>query len=178
MLTVLPQFSVKPKSQVTAALNSLVVIDCSAHGRPDPFIFWDFESNWNLLSTGWSSGRLSISPKGTLTIAEVKKEDQGYYHCSAVSAIGSVSESVYLAVQSIASRLPPVIRIGPFDQILLEDTDVLLPCQVSTSAKVKWLFNGEPLAVDEHRLIVLDSNTLQIVGKCLLPFFVSNRHIN
>lgn len=119
---------------------------------------------------GKSHGRFSVSSEGTLTISGVRKEDKGYYVCSALSVVGSSMAKAYLTVSAVADSPPPIIRLGPANQTLPQDTMAMLPCEAIGSPQpvVKWLFNGKPIPVYDPRFIKLDSGTLQIDGEITL----------
>ncbi|RWS14759.1 roundabout 1-like protein, partial [Dinothrombium tinctorium] len=160
-----PQFLISPEN-VNVPINSEARIDCVASGKPSPSMFWSREGNEMLMFPGKSYRRFSVTEEGTLVINGVQKEDQGYYFCSAVSVIGSVIGKAYLTVIGMPSLPPPIIRIGPFDQTLSEDSMVIMPCDVSpmTPAIVKWFLNEKPIPSQEPHFVVLDSGSLQIDG--------------
>ncbi|RWS13374.1 roundabout 1-like protein, partial [Dinothrombium tinctorium] len=160
-----PQFLISPEN-VNVHINSEARIDCVATGKPSPSVFWSKEGNKMLMFPGKSYDRFSVTEEGALVINGVQKEEQGYYFCSAVSVIGSVIGKAYLTVIGMPSPPPPIIRLGPFDQTLSEDSVVIMPCDVSpmTPAIVKWFLNEKPISSQEPHFVVLDSGSLQIDG--------------
>ncbi|KAL3208039.1 hypothetical protein MRX96_039316, partial [Rhipicephalus microplus] len=118
-----------------------------------------------LMFPGKSHGRFSVSHEGTLTISGVRKEDRGYYVCSALSVVGSSMTKGYLEVTVIADLPPPIIRLGPANQTLPVHTTAQLPCEAEGTPKpvVQWLYNGSPLNYEERRrLMLLECGMLQI----------------
>ncbi|RWS31362.1 roundabout 1-like protein [Leptotrombidium deliense] len=151
-----PQFLVSPEN-VNAPINSEAKLDCVTTGNPHPSV---------LMFPRQVYGRMSVNEEGTLIINGVKKEDQGYYFCSAISSIGSSIGKAYVTVMGMSTLPPPIIKLGPMNQTLPEDGVLMMPCEVSatTAALVKWLFNEKPIPTHEPRYVVLDSGTLQIDG--------------
>lgn len=87
-LSARPVFLVRPQDQKTS-LNGVVNFQCMASGSPKPNIYWTKEGNQaNLMFPNNTYGRIHIDHSGVLSIAGVKKEDEGFYVCSALSAIG------------------------------------------------------------------------------------------
>ena len=143
-------------------------------GSPLPIVFWIHEG-WNatLMLVNGTYDNIRISPEGSLVISKIRKNNQGHYSCSAISPIGSVMARTFISVTSIITPPPPIIRLGPTDQVVREDSVAMLPCEVAseTPSQVKWLFNEKSLSEEEpFRFLVLDSGTLQIDGKDLDSF--------
>ncbi|XP_037517448.1 roundabout homolog 1 [Rhipicephalus sanguineus] len=159
-----PTFRLTPQDQ-KVGLNGVAKFDCLATGNPPPSVFWTREGNQVLMFPGKSHGRFSVSHEGTLTISGVRKEDHGYYVCSALSVIGSSMAKGHLEVTAIADLPPPIIRLGPANQTLPVHTAAQLPCEAAGTPKpvVQWLYNGSPLNSEERpRFTLLESGTLQI----------------
>jgi hypothetical protein len=72
----------------------------------------------------------------------------------------------YLTVSAVADVPPPIIKLGPVNQTLPQDTVAMLPCEALGSPQpvIKWLVNNKPIPLQEPRFVVLDSGTLQIDG--------------
>ena len=150
-------------------INSVAKLDCVATGNPPPSVFWTREGNQVLMFPGKAHGRFSVSSEGTLTISGVRKEDKGYYVCSALSVVGSSMAKAHLIVSAVADAPPPIIKLGPANQTLPVDTMAMLPCEAYGSPQplVKWLVNGKPIPLYDPRFVVLDSGTLQINGEII-----------
>ncbi|KAH7952128.1 hypothetical protein HPB52_019063 [Rhipicephalus sanguineus] len=159
-----PTFRLTPQNQ-KVGLNGVAKFDCLATGNPPPSVFWTREGNQVLMFPGKSHGRFSVSNEGTLTISGVRKEDRGYYVCSALSVVGSSMAKGHLEVTALADLPPPIIRLGPANQTLPLHTAAQLPCDATGTPKptVQWLYNGAPLRIEERpRYTLLQSGTLQI----------------
>lgn len=158
-----PTFQLTPQDQ-KLGLNGVAKFDCVATGNPPPSVFWTREGNQVLMFPGKSHGRFSVSNGGTLTISGVRKEDRGYYICSALSVVGSTMAKGHLEVTAVADLPPPIIRFGPANQTLPVNTAAVLPCEATGAPipTVQWLFNSTPLPTSNPRLTVLPSGTLQI----------------
>lgn len=117
---------------------------------------------------GKSHGRFSVTNEGTLVISSVRKEDRGYYTCSALSVVGSSMAKGHLEVTANADLPPPVIRLGPANQTLPINTAAIMPCEASgkPTPTVRWQYNGVPLQIaTKPRYVILQSGTLRINGK-------------
>ncbi|XP_037517477.1 protein sax-3-like [Rhipicephalus sanguineus] len=159
-----PTFRLTPQNQ-KVGLNGVAKFDCLATGNPPPSVFWTREGNQVLMFPGKSHGRFSVSNEGTLTISGVRKEDRGYYVCSALSVVGSSMANGHLEVTALADLPPPIIRLGPANQTLPLHTAAQLPCDATGTPKptVQWLYNGAPLRIEERpRYTLVQSGTLQI----------------
>ncbi|XP_075749831.1 protein sax-3 isoform X2 [Rhipicephalus microplus] len=159
-----PAFRLAPQDQ-KVGLNGVAKFHCLATGSPPPSVFWTREGNQVLMFPGKSHGRFSVSHEGTLTISGVRKEDRGFYVCSALSMVGSTMAKGHLEVTAIADLPPPIIQLGPANQTLPVHTTAQLPCEAAGTPKpvVQWLYNGSPLNYEERRrLMLLESGMLQI----------------
>uniref|UniRef100_A0A0K0D1N9 Ig-like domain-containing protein n=1 Tax=Angiostrongylus cantonensis TaxID=6313 RepID=A0A0K0D1N9_ANGCA len=85
-----PTFQTKPTDQVVAH-GSIATFDCIPVGQPTPAYFWSKEGQQNLLFPGHVSadGRIKVSSSGTLTISDVRPQDEGAYVCAAMNSAGS-----------------------------------------------------------------------------------------
>ncbi|XP_050034079.2 protein sax-3-like isoform X1 [Dermacentor andersoni] len=159
-----PTFRLTPQDQ-KVGLNGVAKFDCLATGNPPPSVFWTREGNQVLMFPGKSHGRFSVSHEGTLTITGVRKEDRGYYVCSALSVVGSSMAKGHLEVTALADLPPPIIRLGPANQTLPLHTTAQLPCEATgtPTPSVQWLYNGSPLSFEDRpRFTQLESGMLQI----------------
>ncbi|KAH7945901.1 hypothetical protein HPB49_016958 [Dermacentor silvarum] len=159
-----PTFRLTPQKQ-KVGLNGVAKFDCLATGNPPPSVFWTREGNHVLMFPGKSHGRFSVSNEGTLTISGVRKEDRGYYVCSALSVVGSSMAKGHLEVTALADLPPPIIRLGPANQTLPQHTAAQLSCEAAGMPKptVQWLYNSVPLRIEDRaRYTLSESGTLQI----------------
>ncbi|KAG0433109.1 hypothetical protein HPB47_020220 [Ixodes persulcatus] len=161
-----PSFRLTPEDQ-KVGLNGVVKFDCFATGNPQPSVFWTREGDQVLMFPGKTHGRFLVTNEGTLVISSVRKEDRGYYTCSALSIVGSSMAKGHLEVTAIADLPPPVIRLGPANQTLPINTAAIMPCEATgkPTPTVSWLYNAVPLqAHTRPRFVILQSGTLRING--------------
>ncbi|XP_022253078.1 roundabout homolog 1-like isoform X4 [Limulus polyphemus] len=158
-----PSFAVKPKNQ-RVGLNGIAKFECVASGNPPPSIFWTKEGNQALMFPENSYGRFSVTSLGTLIISGVIKEDKGYYVCSALSVVASTMTKAHLDVIAVADLPPPIIRLGPANQTLPQNTMAMLPCEAEgiPGPNIQWFFKSASVDVNNPRFSILDSGTLQI----------------
>uniref|UniRef100_T1JDC0 Roundabout n=1 Tax=Strigamia maritima TaxID=126957 RepID=T1JDC0_STRMM len=158
-----PTFLVSPRDQ-RIGLNGIASFECVTTGNPPPSVFWTKEGNQVLMFPGQPHGRFSVTAEGELKISGVRREDEGYYVCSALSVAGSSMAKAYLEVTAMADVPPPIIRVGPANQTLPVKTAAMLPCQSSgnPTPMISWSMNGDPINGNDPRITVLDSGTLQI----------------
>lgn len=93
--TVLPFFN--DSSQVE--LGERVLYECHALGSPQPHIHWIL-ANGKVLNNTSNYSRVRLSPKGLLTLIEVKASDAGTYTCVATNALGYDSSSTVLQIHN------------------------------------------------------------------------------
>ncbi|CAN7939524.1 unnamed protein product, partial [Ixodes hexagonus] len=161
-----PSFRLTPKDQ-KVGLNGVAKFDCLATGNPQPSVFWTREGNQVLMFPGKSHGRFSVANEGTLIISSVRKEDKGYYTCSALSVVGSSMAKGHLEVTAVAGFPPPVIRLGPANQTLPINTAAVMPCEATgmPTPTIRWQYNAVPLVTStKPRFVILQSGTLKING--------------
>ena len=74
-----PRFTVKPPLSIFAVLGDTLTLNCSATGDPQPVVSWRKQG-----------GHLPVGRyqqvNGALVIRNIKKNDAGYYICTAISA--------------------------------------------------------------------------------------------
>lgn len=153
---------------VNVNTSNNVRIDCLVSGSPRPLVFWMREGSNDLLTANSVQQNIRIASNNSLLISNVNKENQGFYSCAAISPTGSAMNRTFISVTAITTPPPPIIRLGPVDQVVREDSGAMLPCEVApaTPSSVKWLFNDIPISDEEpFRFLVLNSGTLQIDSK-------------
>ena len=94
-------------TQIAAVTGSRINVTCKAEGNPSPMVTWR-------KSYGVLRGNVKTTLVGTtLSISDVKKQDIGYYICSARNSVGTSSDIFILSVTgklwtfSTQTRLPP-----------------------------------------------------------------------
>ena len=81
----------RPK-QIAAITGSWINVTCTAEGNPAPLTIWR-------KSYGALRGTVKTTLVGTtLSISDVRKQDVGYYICSAKNSVGSSSDTFSLSV--------------------------------------------------------------------------------
>lgn len=90
-------FDIKPQ-YVKTGLNGLAKFECAASGNPQPSIYWTKEGSQELMFPDNTYDRHHVTLEGTLEIKSVRKEDAGYYVCSAFSVAGSGTTRAFLEV--------------------------------------------------------------------------------
>ncbi|KAM6400271.1 roundabout homolog 3 [Rhynochetos jubatus] len=166
-----PQLITGPRNQ-TVTPGQSVTFQCQSKGNPPPAVFWQKEGSQTLLFPSQPphhTSRVSVSPGGAITIADVQPADAGYYLCQAVSVAGSVLAKARLEVaEALAEHQPPVIHRGPANRTVLPvGAMALLPCWVGGSdptASVGWLKDGSVLVGAQRRASLLENGTLRITN--------------
>lgn len=87
-VTARPVFLVRPQD-AKVSVNGIANFACMATGNPRPNIYWTREGHQaNLMFPNNTYGRIRVDHLGGFSIADVNKDDEGFYVCSALSAIG------------------------------------------------------------------------------------------
>lgn len=168
-----PYFTVRP-SDVRVPLGSSVSFACSAEGSPPPSVFWSREGSRLLMFPGSVHGDVSVSTEGTLSMKSVSREDSGYFVCSALSVAGSATERALLEVLPLQQAPPPLIQLGPGNQMLPVQGVAVLPCQAAPPAgseaapQISWLKDGSPLVPTSSRVAMSSRGSLSVKSEWLL----------
>ncbi|CAL4078131.1 unnamed protein product, partial [Meganyctiphanes norvegica] len=144
-------------------IDGTISFQCSVSGSPMPSVYWTHEGSGVLLTSGQtiSDGRIYVDAHNTLTLNDVKHQDQGYYVCSSVGVAGSSLSRVHLEVQSDIKLPPPIISLAAPNQTLPLGTEAEMPCVVRgiPEPHVQWLRSGKVIKPDE-RTSISAANTL------------------
>jgi hypothetical protein len=100
-------FDTKPQD-VKSGMNGVAKFECVASGNPQPSVYWTKEGSQELMFPDNTYGRHHVTLEGVLEIKGVRKEDAGYYVCSAFSVAGSGSTRAFLEVSD--RRWPRAIK--------------------------------------------------------------------
>ncbi|XP_072048586.1 roundabout homolog 2-like [Amphiura filiformis] len=174
-VTTEPTFTKEPVDR-TIKLGETAVLNCRATGNPQPVIFWQKENLELIFSS--QNGRFSVTEDGSLEIASVTVEDQGYYVCTAYSNVGSVKARAFLRVilppdhqrPAPTGQPPPIIQYGPSNQTLVIGTEAIFLCQASGTPEptIEWTNDGEPVEFSTQRYVsrfsILESGALQVAS--------------
>ncbi|XP_033097920.1 basement membrane-specific heparan sulfate proteoglycan core protein-like [Anneissia japonica] len=83
-----PDVTLPPNPRTTYYVGETIIIYCEAQGIPYPQITWRL--NWGSLPESDRITTTSVQGRGTLTIRDARKADQGAYTCEATNSRGSV----------------------------------------------------------------------------------------
>uniref|UniRef100_A0A672LUL4 Roundabout homolog 2-like n=1 Tax=Sinocyclocheilus grahami TaxID=75366 RepID=A0A672LUL4_SINGR len=163
-----PQIVVRPRDQISAQGRTVTFL-CGTKGNPPPAVFWQKEGSQVLLFPSQppsQSGRFSVSLSGELTITDVHSEDSGYYICQAISVAGSILTKALLEVETPSDRIPPIIRQGPANQMLVPGTTAQLQCHVMGNPlpSIQWERDGQRILGNDERISLMENGTLQITA--------------
>lgn len=158
-------------------INGTASFECATSGSPPPTTYWTHEGSGNVVGTGqtWGGGRWSVDAHNTLIIRGVKREDQGYYVCSAVGVAGSALARAHLEVQDLADMPPPIIALGASNQTLPLGTEGEMPCEARGTPEptVMWERAGKLIQPNE-RISITPLGTLRIRGEASTSFLKCN----
>lgn len=133
-------------------------------------MFFSIVGNRTLLFAGARAPNLEISagtPDGllVLTIGAAQRTQTGLIVvCSALNAVGSVSQRSKLTVTSAADRPPPVIATGPVNQTLPIKSVAVLNCHATGVPQpvISWYRDGIPV-VATARINMTEAGELTIL---------------
>lgn len=159
-----PFITVMPRD-ARVGINGTASFECVTSGSPPPTTYWTHEGSGNVVGSGqtWGGGRWSVDANNTLTIRGVKRDDQGYYVCSAVGVAGSALVRAHLEVQDLSDLPPPIIALGASNQTLPVATEGEMPCEARGTPEptVVWERAGKHIQPDE-RTTITPLGTLRI----------------
>ncbi|OQR68443.1 roundabout1-like, partial [Tropilaelaps mercedesae] len=170
-----PLFRQRPLDQRVAP-HSLAVFHCEAFGSPSASIFWSREGSdqpAGLMFPNNTYGRLAVDLEGTLTVSDVTKDDEGWFVCSALSTLGSISARAHLEVSTGTDVPPPLISVVPANQTVPEGETVTLHCNAEPSTAsasrpdIRWQFNDRDVDEDEDERITVEDASITIQGGSL-----------
>ncbi|KAK2725812.1 neogenin-like isoform X1 [Artemia franciscana] len=156
-------FAVEPKDTL-ASRDVPALLECLAEGSSKPIIEWKKDGN-PILFLG--DTRRSILTNGSLYIASVyhtrmERPDEGVYQCLAtIPQVGTiVSRSAKLQVVA-----PPKFEEEPKDLNVVKGQTASLSCVVHAipPASVSWLKEDVPISLEDFRVKVFQSGTLEIL---------------
>uniref|UniRef100_A0A8C6L6D7 Contactin 3b n=1 Tax=Nothobranchius furzeri TaxID=105023 RepID=A0A8C6L6D7_NOTFU len=146
-----PSFSRSPlKALLKARSGSEVTLECKPQASPPAISLW--KKGNEILQR---SERITLSPNGTLKIANVTKRDAGGYMCIAKNQFGTASTTGTLLVTG-------KITMRPTNMEIIVGESIVLPCQIAydpaLDVSFSWAFNGQ--LIDFQR----DSDHFERVG--------------
>uniref|UniRef100_A0AAX7U5X3 Contactin 3a, tandem duplicate 2 n=1 Tax=Astatotilapia calliptera TaxID=8154 RepID=A0AAX7U5X3_ASTCA len=120
--------------------GTTVTLECKPQAYPIASILWK-KGNLPI----HTNDRITLSPDGTLRLANVSKSDAGSYTCFARNRFGMSSTTGRLLVTD-----PTRIIQGPVDTEIIVGESIVLPCQVTSDpvldVSFSWAFNGQLIA--------------------------------
>uniref|UniRef100_G3NVE9 Contactin 3a, tandem duplicate 2 n=1 Tax=Gasterosteus aculeatus aculeatus TaxID=481459 RepID=G3NVE9_GASAC len=128
------------RALLKAKAGTTVTLECKPQAYPTASILWK-KGNLPIQT----SERITLSPDGTLRLANVSKSDAGSYTCFARNRFGMSSTTGRLLVTD-----PTGITQGPVDMEIIVGESIVLPCQVTSDPVLdisfSWAFNGQLIA--------------------------------
>uniref|UniRef100_A0A3B5QKA3 Contactin-3-like n=1 Tax=Xiphophorus maculatus TaxID=8083 RepID=A0A3B5QKA3_XIPMA len=125
------------RALLKAKAGTTVMLDCKPQAYPTASILWK-KGNLPI----HTNDRITLSPDGTLRLANVSKSDAGSYTCFARNRFGMSSTTGRLLVTD-----PTRIIQGPVDLEIIVGESIVLPCQVASDpvldVSFSWAFNGQ-----------------------------------
>uniref|UniRef100_A0A3B4YZA6 Contactin-3-like n=1 Tax=Seriola lalandi dorsalis TaxID=1841481 RepID=A0A3B4YZA6_SERLL len=124
------------------------IIVCKPQAYPIASILWKKGNlptlDCELLSLFVHSYRITLSPDGTLRLANVSKSDAGSYTCFARNRFGMSSTTGRLLVTGNK------LNLSLMDMEIIVGESIVLPCQVTSDpvldVSFSWAFNGQFIA--------------------------------
>ncbi|XP_061759853.1 contactin-3 [Nerophis ophidion] len=131
------------RALLKAKAGSTVTLECKPQAYPMASILWK-KGNLPILT----NNRITLSPDGTLRLANVSKSDAGSYTCFARNRFGMSSTTGRLLVTD-----PTRFSQSPADMEIIVGESIVLPCQVASDpvldVSFSWAFNGQLIANDD-----------------------------
>uniref|UniRef100_A0A674NNF8 Contactin-3-like n=1 Tax=Takifugu rubripes TaxID=31033 RepID=A0A674NNF8_TAKRU len=125
------------RALLKAKAGTTVTLECKPQAYPVASILWK-KGNLPI----HINDRVTLSPDGTLRLANVSKSDAGGYTCFARNRFGMSSTTGRLLVTD-----PTRITQGPVDMEIIVGESIVLPCQVASDpvldVSFSWAFNGQ-----------------------------------
>uniref|UniRef100_A0A669CWR6 Contactin-3 n=1 Tax=Oreochromis niloticus TaxID=8128 RepID=A0A669CWR6_ORENI len=130
------------RALLKAKAGTTVTLECKPQAYPIASILW---KKGNLVNVILKKSMITLSPDGTLRLANVSKSDAGSYTCFARNRFGMSSTTGRLLVTD-----PTRIIQGPVDTEIIVGESIVLPCQVASDpvldVSFSWAFNGQLIA--------------------------------
>uniref|UniRef100_A0A3Q2FWT9 Contactin-3-like n=1 Tax=Cyprinodon variegatus TaxID=28743 RepID=A0A3Q2FWT9_CYPVA len=156
------------RALLKAKAGTTVALDCKPLAYPTASIL-HLVSTLLLLCVSLHLYRITLSPDGTLRLANVSKSDAGSYTCFARNRFGMSSTTGRLLVTD-----PTRIIQGPVDMEIIVGESIVLPCQVASDpvldVSFSWAFNGQLITKgDSHfELVGAHYNRKEITGDLMI----------
>uniref|UniRef100_A0A3P8TH15 Contactin 3a, tandem duplicate 2 n=1 Tax=Amphiprion percula TaxID=161767 RepID=A0A3P8TH15_AMPPE len=144
------------RALLKAKAGTTVTLECKPQAYPIASILWK-KGNLPI----HTNDRITLSPDGTLRLANVSKSDAGSYTCFARNRFGMSSTTGRLLVTD-----PTRIIQGPVDMEIIVGESIVLPCQVASDpvldVSFSWAFNGQLIAKGDGHFELRTAGDLMI----------------
>ncbi|KAG8002756.1 Contactin-3 [Nibea albiflora] len=141
------------RALLKAKAGTTVTLECKPQAYPIASILWK-KGNLPI----HTNDRITLSPDGTLRLANVSKSDAGSYTCFARNRFGMSSTTGRLLVTD-----PTRITQGPADMEIIVGESIVLPCQVASDpvldVSFSWAFNGQLIAKGDGHFELVGGRT-------------------
>uniref|UniRef100_A0A3Q3KPJ8 Contactin 3a, tandem duplicate 2 n=1 Tax=Monopterus albus TaxID=43700 RepID=A0A3Q3KPJ8_MONAL len=141
------------RALLKAKAGTTVALGCKPQAYPIASILWK-KGNLPI----HTNDRITLSPDGTLRLANVSKSDAGSYTCFARNRFGMSSTTGRLLVTD-----PTRIIQGPVDMEIIVGESIVLPCQVGSDpvldVSFSWAFNGQLIAKGDGHFELVGGRT-------------------
>uniref|UniRef100_A0A8C9YY94 Contactin 3a, tandem duplicate 2 n=1 Tax=Sander lucioperca TaxID=283035 RepID=A0A8C9YY94_SANLU len=141
------------RALLKAKAGTTVTLECKPQAYPIASILWK-KGNLPI----HTNDRITLSPDGTLRLANVSKSDAGSYTCFARNRFGMSSTTGRLLVTD-----PTRITQGPVDMEIIVGESIVLPCQVASDpvldVSFSWAFNGQLIAKGDGHFELVGGRT-------------------
>eukprot|EP00092_Neocalanus_flemingeri_P007963 GFUD01008591.1.p1 GENE.GFUD01008591.1~~GFUD01008591.1.p1 ORF type:complete len:925 (+),score=155.82 GFUD01008591.1:42-2816(+) len=129
-----------PPVSTTAKLGETVSFSCLAEGDPSPKVYWHSNRAGKLARQGHN---YKTYDNGTLTFAQIEKQDEAQYKCKAKNMFGTASsEYVEVVVEAGAEikECPESVRVSKGKELELQCAATGDPAPI-----ISWLKDGQPI---------------------------------
>eukprot|EP00090_Calanus_glacialis_P001913 TRINITY_DN11429_c0_g1_i1.p1 TRINITY_DN11429_c0_g1~~TRINITY_DN11429_c0_g1_i1.p1 ORF type:complete len:925 (-),score=149.21 TRINITY_DN11429_c0_g1_i1:197-2971(-) len=129
-----------PPVSTTAKLGDTVSLSCLAEGDPSPKVYWHSNRAGKLARQGHN---YKTYDNGTLTFAQIEKQDEADYKCKAKNMYGTASsEYVEIVVEAGAEikECPESVRVSKGKELELQCAATGDPAPI-----ISWLKDGKPI---------------------------------
>ncbi|XP_029011854.1 contactin-3-like isoform X2 [Betta splendens] len=141
------------RALLKAKAGTTVTLECKPQAYPIASILWK-KGNLPI----HTNDRITLSPDGTLRLANVSKSDAGGYTCFARNRFGMSSTTGRLLVTD-----PTRIVQGPVDMEIIVGESIVLPCQVASDpvldVSFSWAFNGQLISKGDGHFELVGGRT-------------------
>uniref|UniRef100_A0A3P9CVZ1 Contactin-3 n=1 Tax=Maylandia zebra TaxID=106582 RepID=A0A3P9CVZ1_9CICH len=131
------------RALLKAKTGTTVTLECKPQAYPIASILWK-KGNLPI----HTNDRITLSPDGTLRLANVSKSDAGSYTCFARNRFGMSSTTGRLLVTD-----PTRIIQGPVDTEIIVGESIVLPCQVTSDPDMQTVFRAAIYCVFIYALL-------------------------